>query len=64
MLQFQLVTNVVESNDADASLGAGQRKFGRIYQRFWSARCCDPRHLQSEQLIRVSHDASDWNSLP
>jgi hypothetical protein len=25
-----------------------RRKFGRIYQRFWFARCCGSRRLQSE----------------
>ena len=35
--------------------GMGRRKFGRIYQRFWFARCRGSRRLQSESSFPVSH---------
>jgi hypothetical protein len=43
-----------------------RRKFGRIYQRFWLPRCCDPRHFAIRTVGPpvMLFAMPDWNSLP
>jgi hypothetical protein len=48
MFQYQLVMSIVGLPPQITDSMRGRRKFGRIYQRFWFARCCGSRLLQSE----------------
>jgi hypothetical protein len=52
--QYQIVMSAAERILGARNSNPGRRKFGRICQRFWFARCCGSRRLQSEWSVPVT----------